>query len=187
MTLDDEDDKETLAAEYVLGTLDPHERAEAQALIAVDREFGTSVRLWERRLGELNVLVAPVEPPAEIWNRIKAEMGAGTNSAHKRLLGNDLPHAAELSEAVEPRQAPPHAAEPAQPTELPQPIEPSPATEPSQPTGPSPSQPIESVRSPEQKATELPKPGDHPPADGLGSSRTRRVHRLLLKSATVPR
>ena len=52
MTLDDED-KETLAAEYALGTLDPDERAEAQALIAADRELGTSVRQWERWLGEL--------------------------------------------------------------------------------------------------------------------------------------
>jgi hypothetical protein len=30
------------------------------------------VQKWERRLGELNVLMAPVEPPAEIWHKIKA-------------------------------------------------------------------------------------------------------------------
>ena len=32
------------------------------------------MRQWERWLGELNVLVAPVEPPAEIWNRIEPSL-----------------------------------------------------------------------------------------------------------------
>ena len=39
--------------------------------------FAAAVARWERRLGELNVLVAPVEPPAPVWERIKAGL-AGT-------------------------------------------------------------------------------------------------------------
>jgi anti-sigma-K factor RskA len=70
----EEDDKEVLAAEYVLGTLDPNERAQAQALSALDSGFAAIVRAWERRLGELNVLIAPVEPPPETWERVKARM-----------------------------------------------------------------------------------------------------------------
>jgi anti-sigma-K factor RskA len=174
MTLDDED-KETRAAEYVLGTLDPHERAQAQALIASDREFATRVRQWERRLGELNVLVAPVEPPTEIWDRIKAEMLAGGSSGEERLPDEDRPHAAELLEVAEHRQTaeapqstePPSAAEPAQPIEPSPPAEPSLATEISQPSGPLQSQAIESVPSPEQRATEVSQlPGDRLTASG---------------------
>ena len=66
------DDNEVLAAEYVLGTLDIEERAQAQRLVAHDSAFAAAVTQWERRLGELNVLVAPVEPPAAVLNKIKA-------------------------------------------------------------------------------------------------------------------
>ncbi len=70
MTIDQ--DKDVLAAEYVLGTLGRDERAEAQALIAIDQAFAEIVRGWERRLGELSAMVDPVEPPADMWDRIKA-------------------------------------------------------------------------------------------------------------------
>ena len=70
MTIDQ--DKDVLAAEYVLGTLGPDERAEAQALLAVEPAFAEVVRGWERRLGELSAMVDPVEPPADMWDRIKA-------------------------------------------------------------------------------------------------------------------
>jgi len=66
------DEQALLAAEYVLGTLDAEERARARALVAMDTGFAATVRAWERRLGELNVLVAAVEPPPDIWGRIKA-------------------------------------------------------------------------------------------------------------------
>jgi anti-sigma-K factor RskA len=65
-------DKDVLAAEYVLGTLGRDERAEAQALIAIDPAFAEVVRGWERRLGELSAMVEPVEPPPDMWDRIKA-------------------------------------------------------------------------------------------------------------------
>ena len=72
MTMDDE--KNGFAAEYVLGTLDAEERAQADALMLADPDFAAAVRQWERRLGELNVLVAPVEPPAPVWDKIKAAL-----------------------------------------------------------------------------------------------------------------
>jgi len=67
-----EEDKDGFAAEYVLGTLDAEERAQADALMLVDTAFAASVHRWERRLGELTTMVAPVEPPAPLWERIKA-------------------------------------------------------------------------------------------------------------------
>jgi anti-sigma-K factor RskA len=74
-------DKDVLAAEYVLGTLGPDERAEAQALIAIDSGFAEVVRGWERRLGELSAMVDPVDPPADMWNRIQAGIAVSNQSA----------------------------------------------------------------------------------------------------------
>ena len=73
MTMDE--DRDGFAAEYVLGTLDAEERAQADALVLVDQDFAAKVREWQRRLGELNVLVAPLEPPAPVWDRIRAGLG----------------------------------------------------------------------------------------------------------------
>jgi anti-sigma-K factor RskA len=70
-----DDAQDALAAEYVLGTLSADEREHAEALLTLDPAFATSVQMWERRLGELNVMVEAVEPPPEVWDKIKAEIG----------------------------------------------------------------------------------------------------------------
>ena len=62
------------AAEYVLGTLDLEERTQARTLLDADQAFAANVELWERRFGELYLMVEPVEPAAKIWARIKAKM-----------------------------------------------------------------------------------------------------------------
>ena len=69
-----DDDRDSLAAEYVLGTLTADERDQAEALLAIDPGFAEVVRLWERRLGELNVMVEAVEPPPDLWDKIQNEM-----------------------------------------------------------------------------------------------------------------
>jgi len=71
----DDNDQDALAAEYVLGTLSPNERDQAEALLTIDPGFAAIVRQWESRLGELNVMVEAVEPPPAIWDRIKAQIG----------------------------------------------------------------------------------------------------------------
>jgi anti-sigma-K factor RskA len=80
-----DEDRDGFAAEYTLGTLDADERAQADALMLVDQDFAAKVRQWERRLGELNVLVAPVEPPAPVWERIKAALASTGQSEHMHL------------------------------------------------------------------------------------------------------
>jgi anti-sigma-K factor RskA len=70
------DDLDALAAEYVLGTLDYEERKGAAALLEVDHSFRGTVRIWERRLGELHLMVEPVEPDGKVWERIKAKVAA---------------------------------------------------------------------------------------------------------------
>ena len=76
----DDDDRDALAAEYVLGTLSAEERGQADALLARDATFAETVRSWEHRLGELNVMVEAVEPAPGLWERIKT----GIDGAERR-------------------------------------------------------------------------------------------------------
>src|SRR6185369_17227521 len=80
-----DEDRDGFAAEYVLGTLDAEERAQADALILVDAAFAASVRRWERRLGELTTMVAPVEPPVPVWEQIKAGLAEAGQAGGLRL------------------------------------------------------------------------------------------------------
>ena len=68
------EDREALAAEYVLGTLDADERARVELMLETDPPFATLVHAWEKKLGELHNIVAPVEPPADIWQRIVSRL-----------------------------------------------------------------------------------------------------------------
>ena len=70
----DAPDTDVLAGEYVLGTLDPDERAAAHNLISADAAFAAKVKVWERRLGELHLMVEPIEPEGDVWPRIKARL-----------------------------------------------------------------------------------------------------------------
>jgi hypothetical protein len=76
-----DDDLDALAAEYVLGTLDLDERSRAQVLLAVDQGFAANIRVWERRLGELHLMVEAVEPDAAVWTRVKARIAGVEPSA----------------------------------------------------------------------------------------------------------
>jgi anti-sigma-K factor RskA len=119
MTEPEHDDQELLAAEYVLGTLDPEERARARALCAMDSGFAALVAAWERRLGELHVLVAPIEPPPEIRDRIGEAIAAAAFSGEARAAAGEL--AASPEEAGRPAVEAPGFPEETRPL----PIEPS--------------------------------------------------------------
>jgi hypothetical protein len=68
------DDLNALAAEYVLGTLDYEERKGAAALLEVDPAFRDIVHIWERRFGDLHLMVEAVDPEPELWARIKPKI-----------------------------------------------------------------------------------------------------------------
>jgi anti-sigma-K factor RskA len=132
-------DKEVLAAEYVLGTLDLAERTQAQRMIESDAAFAALVRDWERRLGELNVLVTPVEPPPAILDKIKARKASGDPIADvfaepppaaeaPTILPPIVPLAAEPAVEAEPAPPPPVIDEPA--SEPPSWLQPTPAEPP---------------------------------------------------------
>lgn len=82
------EDHMVLAAEYVLGTLDVHELDTVQQLLATDPEFAAAVRDWERRLGELNVMVGAIEPPPDTFDRIRARIGdMAPSAARSNIVG----------------------------------------------------------------------------------------------------
>jgi anti-sigma-K factor RskA len=90
-----------LAAEYVLGTLDAAEREDAQARIASDFSFAALVHYWERRLGELHALTGDTEPPAAVWDAIKAKLRDVAPSEAVRLpeVGPPAPASLDVTPA----------------------------------------------------------------------------------------
>ena len=81
----EDEDHIALAAEYVLGTLDGDERTRVETMMNVDQDFKTLVESWERRLGELHAMVAAVEPPEQVWGKIRSAVSAIQPSAAMRL------------------------------------------------------------------------------------------------------
>jgi anti-sigma-K factor RskA len=73
--MSDQPDRDLLAAEYVLGSLEGEERADAARLLATDPTFARSVVAWQRRLTPLAAHVSPVSPPEDVWGRIAASIG----------------------------------------------------------------------------------------------------------------
>ena len=72
----DRDERDALAGEYVLGTLDADERRAAVARIAADPAFRAAVSVWEARLQPLADGEKPVAPPAGLFPRILARIGS---------------------------------------------------------------------------------------------------------------
>jgi anti-sigma-K factor RskA len=109
--MEDSEDHIALAAEYALGTLNADERDQVETMMSVDRDFTTMVRAWEYRLGALNQMVGSVEPPAEVWERIRGAIGLSEPQA-EIVLSEPPPAAA----------APPPPPAPIQESEPPAPV-----------------------------------------------------------------
>jgi anti-sigma-K factor RskA len=68
------EDREILAAEYVLGTLHADERTLFTSVLAQDAEAQAAVAAWEARFAALSVAVAEVAPPRSVWDRIESAL-----------------------------------------------------------------------------------------------------------------
>jgi len=79
-----DEDQDALAAEYVLGTLSAEERSHAEASLLINPGFAEL-----GRLGELNVMVEAVEPPADLWEKIKPDIGTVPPSDKIPLVPSD--------------------------------------------------------------------------------------------------
>jgi anti-sigma-K factor RskA len=75
----DDDDIDGLAGEYVLGSLDPAERADVNARRRADISLAVTIEAWQRRLSPLSEPAPAISPPPELFDsilsRISVEAG----------------------------------------------------------------------------------------------------------------
>src|SRR5204863_4890980 len=69
-SMTDAEDIDGLAAEYVLGSLDPVERMEVAARRHGEPALNDAIKAWERRLGPLSDAVPPLEPPNHVLRSV---------------------------------------------------------------------------------------------------------------------
>ncbi len=69
-----DDDLQSLAGEYVLGTLSAARRREVEARMTHEPALRDAVDGWAQRLHPLTALAEPVEPSAALWARIERSM-----------------------------------------------------------------------------------------------------------------
>ncbi|RYI95434.1 MAG: RNA polymerase subunit sigma-70, partial [Acetobacteraceae bacterium] len=67
-------ERDLLAGEYVLGTLDARAAAEVAEALAQDAPLRAAVAVWEARLAPLTVLAPPEAPPPDLWDRIEESL-----------------------------------------------------------------------------------------------------------------
>ncbi len=72
----DPQEREALAGEYVLGTLDARMAATIAGALGADRSLRQAVEAWEDRLTPLGSLAVQEAPPPELWDRIEAGLPA---------------------------------------------------------------------------------------------------------------
>src|SRR4030088_1956949 len=69
-SMNEDDDIDGLAAEYVLGTLDVDERKHVAGRRKSDVALDHAIRAWETRLGPLSDRTSGIEPPPHVFQRI---------------------------------------------------------------------------------------------------------------------
>lgn len=70
-----EDERDLLAGEYVLGTLDPTEAQAVAEQARQDVALAAAIAAWQARLAPLAGMAPPVTPPATVWDRIADSTG----------------------------------------------------------------------------------------------------------------
>lgn len=72
-----DDERELLAAEYALGTLDGEDREAFLRHLAADDDLRARVAAWERRLYDFEEQSAAIAPPDRLWQSIEARLDRG--------------------------------------------------------------------------------------------------------------
>jgi anti-sigma-K factor RskA len=74
MIPDDPTERDILAAEYVLGTLEARQAGAVARALQGDANLRGAVAIWEARLAPLTSLAVPEAPPPDLWARIEATL-----------------------------------------------------------------------------------------------------------------
>ena len=80
MNLDDPEDRDVAAGEYVLGTLTGDERARFEEARTRDPSLDAAVYAWQDRLLDLSRRVRPVEPAPRGWARIESRLARAADA-----------------------------------------------------------------------------------------------------------
>lgn len=83
-------ERDALAGEYVLGTLNAAQREAVAAQLATDPALAQAVAAWERRLLPLAALAEPVAPPPRLWRRIEDSLALNPPAPWWRQGWNNL-------------------------------------------------------------------------------------------------
>jgi anti-sigma-K factor RskA len=79
-----------LAGDYVLGTLPSARRREVEQRMAVEATLRAAVNRWQEQLLPLTMLAEPVEPSAQLWQRIESSLQTQRQSAPS-VIGKQEP------------------------------------------------------------------------------------------------
>ena len=80
-----ERDADSLAAEYVLGTLAGEEREQFAEALSRDPALEKLVTAWELRLAPLGEHIGPMRPPDSLWDKIDSEVDELTSPAARAV------------------------------------------------------------------------------------------------------
>ncbi|HSI41958.1 MAG TPA: anti-sigma factor [Xanthobacteraceae bacterium] len=80
----DADERDALAAEYVIGLLDAPDIARCERLLAEEPDFAVRVEGWRQRLAEIDQTAPLMAPPPQLWSRIEAAAGMARTQAPRR-------------------------------------------------------------------------------------------------------
>lgn len=65
------EDRDMLAAEFVLGTLERHDARAVELMAENDQELAEAIAAWQERLAPLSRIVPERAPPAGLWARLE--------------------------------------------------------------------------------------------------------------------
>ncbi|MBB5050863.1 anti-sigma-K factor RskA [Afipia massiliensis] len=86
-----QDERDTTAADYVMGLLDAADEAAAEKRLESDPAFAAAVSAWRERLSEFDTSAEPVTPSPDLWRRIaettKKETISALPGARNAVLG----------------------------------------------------------------------------------------------------
>lgn len=88
----DRDDIDMLAAEYVLGTLDPQQRQSVEARRMHEPELDRAITDWEARLSPLNAHYDPMAPSRDLFAGIRSRIEKARQS-----VSDQVPNLAEFA------------------------------------------------------------------------------------------
>jgi anti-sigma-K factor RskA len=79
--MSDTPEYDLLAAEYVIGLLEPQEARVVRSAAERDPAMRSAIAVWQARLAPISLAVPEVTPPRHVWPRIEASIDGGATES----------------------------------------------------------------------------------------------------------